>query len=127
MARNRAAVKRRLKEIADYAFADPVVLADEGTPGIPNPEEGYSETVHVSYHWDGKTVPDKPTFFLGVTDGRADVVGIKRESARTDDKFDVFGYMAVPQFTTDDDGGMASEEAAERCLNVFEAVLRECR
>lgn len=123
--RNRASVKRRLRELADHAFSDPVLLVD------PDPEvdddEGRSELVVVRYTWDGGVV-NVPTFFLGVTDGRSEAVSIPDQTKqRTDDAFTVEGYMAVPGFVPTDDGGAAAEEAAERCLNTFETVLRGCR
>lgn len=126
-ARRRAAVKRRLVEIATYAFAEGLTIVDatDDTAArvltTADPVAEGSEALSVAYTWQGENVTT-PTFFLGITTGRTDP-DLLRSDHPSADTFTIEGRIEIPRFLT----GLAAEEAVERMLNAFDSTLRSTR
>lgn len=107
---NRAGVKRRIGEILTHALAD----FDHG-------DGREVADVPIVYTWDpAQAYPSSA--FLGLLDGSAETVGMRRTDHVSIDTFTVHCGVALVGFRD----GAAAEEAAESALRAFDAVLRGC-
>lgn len=108
--RNRAAVKRRLVQIAEHAL-----------DGITDARE---RPVVVTYTWDGDEVKDT-SFFFGLITGPSEPVAIGKSPGKkrmSVDSFTIAGFV----LSHGHQDGLAAEEAAEDLLRTFEDVLARC-
>lgn len=100
--RNRAGVKRRLAEIADYVLTD--------------------ERVQVSYGWPGDSISDS-TLYFGPVEGFSEVDGFKAGVEPKTDTFTIPVLLAVTPFLD----AAEAEEGVEAVLRIFDDALRGCK
>ena len=100
--RNRAGVKRRLAEIADYVLTD--------------------ERVQVSYGWPGDSISDS-TLYFGPVEGFSEVDGFKAGVEPKTDTFTIPVLLAVTPFLD----AAEAEEGVEAVLRIFDDALRRCK
>jgi hypothetical protein len=106
--RNRAAVKRRLVQIAEHVF-------DGRTDARGRP-------VVVTYTWDGDEVKDT-SFFFGLITGPSEPTAMGSEKRRQVDEFTIAGFV----LSHGHQDGLAAEAAAEALLVDFEETLSRTR
>lgn len=105
----RAAIKRRLVEVAEQTVGEGVDL------GVAGRDE---ETVTVSYDWSGDIEGDSAIYFGDISgDAEPESVGA---NPLTEDRFSIDFRLTVWGFQSPQE----ADEAAERTLNAFAAPLR---
>lgn len=129
-ARRRAPVKRRLCEIATYAFVEGLTIVDATedtaarilTTTDPLPEG--SEQLTIGYRWPGENVTTSTLWFDDASEGRTDPDALRADHP-SEDTFTISGGIDIVRFPLTD--GLDAEEAAERALNRLDDLLRACR
>jgi hypothetical protein len=100
--RNRAGVKRRIAEIADFVLAD--------------------ERVQVTYGWPGDSIEDS-TMWFGPVEGTSTPDGFKAGETPTEDRFTIPAMLGITPFLD----AAEAEEGVERVLRIFDDALSRCK